>query len=43
MKNKKSRKKIKKRKQIKGNRVDAFGMFKGGPSFSREDEGDSHF
>lgn len=27
----------------KDKRVDAFGIFKGGPRFSREDEGDSDF
>lgn len=27
----------------KEKRVDAFGIFKGGPSFSRDDEADSHF
>ena len=27
----------------KEKRVNAFGMFKGGPSFSKEDEGDSDF
>ena len=27
----------------KGKRVDAFGMFRGAPSFSREDEGNSDF
>ena len=27
----------------KDKRVDAFGIFKGGPHFSREDEGDSDF
>jgi len=27
----------------KEKRVDAFGMFKGAPKFSKEDEGDSHF
>ena len=27
----------------KEKRVDAFGMFKGSPSFNKEDEGDSHF
>ena len=43
MKNKKSKKKNRKIKITKSKRVDAFGMFKGMPSFSREDEGDSHF
>ena len=27
----------------KEKRIDAFGMFKGAPSFSKEDEGDSDF
>ena len=43
MKNKKSKKKIKRIKSIKNGRVDAFGMFKGAPSFSKEDKGDSNF
>ena len=28
---------------LKNKRVDAFGIFKGSPPFSREDEGDSDF
>ena len=28
---------------IKERRVDAFGIFKGGPPFSKEDKADSHF
>ena len=43
MKNKKSRKRIKRSKTIKGYRVEGFGIIQGGHSFSRKDEGDSHF
>ena len=43
MKNKKSKKKIRRIKATKKGRVDAFGIFKGAPPFSRKDKEDSHF